>query len=238
MYFPWVGMLEQIKHADVFVHYDDVQFARGFFNRVQIKTRTGTSWLTVPLAGQKRGQLINEVQIDNRADWKRSHIDQLKQAYEGAPFKREMLDVVDAVFCAQHRTLADLAQTSMGALVNYFAPIGADKSFMASSALGIPGSGTQRLIDICIALRATSYLTGHGAKHYLEHQAFEAEGISVSYMAYGCKPYTQMHGEFTPYVSALDLIANRGRDGIAEINGRPEPWREFLHKSTQITTSL
>ena len=38
MYFPWVGMLEQMALADVWVHLDDAQFSKGgFFNRVQIK---------------------------------------------------------------------------------------------------------------------------------------------------------------------------------------------------------
>ena len=39
MFFPWVGMFEQIALADVYVHYDDVQFSKGSFtNRVQLKT--------------------------------------------------------------------------------------------------------------------------------------------------------------------------------------------------------
>ena len=39
MLFPWVGMFEQVALADVFVHYDDVQFSKGSFtNRVQLKT--------------------------------------------------------------------------------------------------------------------------------------------------------------------------------------------------------
>ena len=39
MLFPWVGMFEQIRLADVYVHYTDVQFSKGsFVNRVQIKT--------------------------------------------------------------------------------------------------------------------------------------------------------------------------------------------------------
>lgn len=32
MYFPWIGILEQIKLCDVLVYYNDVQFSRGFFN--------------------------------------------------------------------------------------------------------------------------------------------------------------------------------------------------------------
>ena len=55
MYFPWVGMLEQIRLADVFMHYDDVQLARGFYNRVQVKTAQGARWLTVPLRDKHQG---------------------------------------------------------------------------------------------------------------------------------------------------------------------------------------
>ena len=61
MYFPWAGMLEQMRLADVWVHLDDAQFSKGgFFNRVQIKTDQGTPWLTVPLAESKLGQQLIE----------------------------------------------------------------------------------------------------------------------------------------------------------------------------------
>ncbi|CAB3883612.1 WbqC family protein [Achromobacter ruhlandii] len=228
MYFPWVGMLEQIRLADHFVYYDDVQFARGFFNRVQIKTHTGIRWLTVPLAGMKRGQLINQVRIDYSADWMRSHLDQLKQAYDGAPCRADMLALVEQVLASRYETLADLAQASMDALVRYYPSLAANKPFTTSSRLGVTGASTQRLVDICASVQADHYLTGHGARHYLDHLAFESRGIAVSYMRYGTPPYPQLHGAFTPYVSALDLIANLGADGLAQIGGQPVPWREFL----------
>jgi len=47
MYFPWVGLLEQIRLAEFFVHYDDVQLTRVFTNRVQVKTAQGSKWITV-----------------------------------------------------------------------------------------------------------------------------------------------------------------------------------------------
>ncbi len=50
MLFPWAGMFEQIRLADVYVHYPDVQFSKGSFtNRVQVKTAGGSRWLTLPL---------------------------------------------------------------------------------------------------------------------------------------------------------------------------------------------
>ncbi|MCA9907942.1 MAG: WbqC family protein, partial [Anaerolineae bacterium] len=59
MYFPWAGLLEQIRLADTFVHYDDVQHTRGFYNRVQIKTGNGVRWITVPLRDWHQGQRID-----------------------------------------------------------------------------------------------------------------------------------------------------------------------------------
>ena len=41
--------------------------------------------------------------------------------------------------------------------------------------------------------------------------------------------YPQQHGDFIPYVSALDLIANCGKGGIDYINGDTLPWKEFIN---------
>jgi hypothetical protein len=233
MYFPWVGLLQQIRLCDTFVYYDDVQFARGFFNRVQVKTAQGIRWLTVPLLGWRRGQLINEVRIDHGTDWKRSHRDLLAQAYAHAPFRDDMLALVDEVFARDYSVIGELAQASTEALLRYFPAIAAGKSFLVSSALGVPGHSSQRLIDLCDALGARTYLTGHGARHYLDHEAFERKAVDVAYIDYELDAYPQGHGEFTPYVSALDLIAHCGPAGAAHIRGRPRPWRDFLAEAME-----
>src|SRR5208283_4588627 len=123
-------------------------------------------------------------------------------------------------------SLAELSKASTMALIDYFG-LRHDKKFYDSSALKTPGTSTQRLIDLCLHLNAKSYLTGHGAKHYLEHERFETLGIDVNYINYGLKEYTQVNGTFTPYVTALDLVANCGKEGSAFITGLSVPWRVF-----------
>lgn len=231
MYFPWVGMLQQIRLCDTFAYYDDVQFSRGgFVNRVQIKTQEGIRWLTVPLLNFHLGQLINEVRIDNTKGWKRSHRDQLQQAYATAPFRKDLFDLVDEVFSRDYEFIGGLASASTDALVGYFSEIGVGKRFLASSAMGVSGSSSQRVIDICAALNAKTYLTGHGARNYLDHEGFEGRGIAVVYIDYELDEYPQLHDEFTPYVSALDLVANCGRAGLKHIRGKPENWRSFIKR--------
>lgn len=238
MYFPWVGQLQQVKMCDVFVFYDDVQFARGFFNRVQIKTRQGVRWLTVPLMQWRRGQLICEVEVDNSQDWKRSHRDQLKQAYIDAPFFADMIALVDEIFSRDYAVIGELAEASITAMIGYYSEIAAGTRFVRSSELGIPGGSSRRLIDICTHLGGTQYLTGHGARNYLDHSAFENEGVVVEYIDYELSVYPQLHGDFTPYVSTLDMIANCGRSGTDLIRGRPVYWREFIAHPVKVKSDV
>jgi WbqC-like protein family len=229
MYFPWVGLLEQVRLADVFVHYDDVQLTRGFYNRVQVKTASGSRWITVPLRDHHRGQLIHEVLVDDRVDWRSQHRDVLRQALKSAPFVSEMLALVDEVFNQKATTLSEVSCASMLALARYFG-LDARTRFESSVGLNLPGRSSQRLCDIVRHLGGTQYITGHGALQYLDHALFERAGIGVRYMDYQRRPYPQCHGEFTPYVTALDLVAQMGREGARLIVSESVDWRSFTHE--------
>ncbi len=228
MFFPWVGMYEQIRLAEVYVNYADVQFSKGSFtNRVQIKTAAGSKWLTLPLADLRLGQRIDEVRIDNRKDWRQSHRDLLRQSYRDAPFCADMLVLVDEVYGRPSDSLAEITQASLMAGCRYFG-LEAGKTFLDVRDMGIGGESSQRVFDVVRKLQGTCYITGHGARHYLDHALFERAGISVEYMNYRKLPYPQLHGAFTPFVSILDLIANEGRAGLARIVSPSVDWREFL----------
>lgn len=227
MFFPWVGLFEQIRLTDLYVHYDDVQFSKGsFVNRVQIKTNKGTQWLTVPLKNLTLGQEIREVQLSQKK-WRASHLAFLCQSYSKAPYKNEMLNLVEQVYNNNYTNISELAIASLKAVCSYFG-IGNPKNFLYSSQLGIKGKSTQRVLEIVKYLKGTIYVTGHGARNYLDHELFEREGVTVEYMDYQKNAYPQLHGVFTPYVSILDLIANMGKEGDKVISSTTINWREFL----------
>lgn len=230
MYFPWVGMFEQIALADVFVFYTDVQFSKGSFtNRVQIKTEAGSRWMTVPLRDLKLGQRIDEVAVRPARDWKPLHLAMLSEALGDAPYFQEMQELVRQLPDPEPETIAEVSSASMLTICRYF---GLDEkvAFVGIDELGIDGKGSGRVLDIVKALGGTRYITGHGARKYLDHQAFEAAGIDVGYMDYKCTPYPQFYGPFTPYVSILDLIAHCGQAGVTYIHSIAKPWRSFINE--------
>ena len=236
MLFPWVGMLEQIRLADVFVHYDDVPFSKGSFtNRVQAKTAGGPRWLTIPLQDLRLGQLIRDVRTAEAEGWRARHLALLEQAYRGAAHQAEMLAMVRRVYDLQTDLLAEIVMASMRELWAYFDL--APASVFVSSALGVPGKGSPRVLALVRHLGGTVYVTGHGGRAYLEHESFEAAGIDVQYMDYARTPYPQLHGPFTASVSALDLVANLGREGRRVIASGTVPWRQLCPGAMDAGTS-
>jgi hypothetical protein len=228
MFFPWVGMFEQIRLADVYVHYADVQFSKGsFVNRVQIKTIGGIKWLTVPLKRKSLRQRIDEVEIDDSTDWRRDHFRLLSQAYAKSPYCNEMLKVVRRVYDGKFKTIDELAINSMEVVVKYF-NLAENTRFLNSRTMNIGGSNSQRVLDIVRAVDGNIYITGHGGKNYLDHESFETNGVRVEYMDYQKTFYPQLHGEFTPYVSILDLIANVAIAGKKHIHSGSNYWKNSI----------
>lgn len=226
MYFPWVGYLEQIQHADVFVHYDDVQFRKNsVYNRVRVKTAQGPVWMTAPVKRAGRARIDTAEVLDS--GWRQRHLRLLEQSLARAPHRDDALELATSVLDLPTASLAELCIASIRALATYF---GLEARFERSSRLefspmGNAAPATARLIGLCESLGATRYLTGHGARDYLDHEAFEREGVEVHYMDYARRPYPQRHGAFDPHVSALDLVAHRGREGRDVMVSTTRPWR-------------
>jgi hypothetical protein len=226
MLFPWVGLFEQIRLAEVYVHYDDVQFSKGgFINRVQIKTERGFKWLTVPLSNLHLGQRINEIQICDQKPWRVSHLSFLYQTYFHAEYREEMLGLVRELYSIHHTLLSDLLIDSIRLICEYF-KLDVGRRFYRSSKLSIPGENSERVFNLVRYFSGQRYVSGLGGKNYLEHEFFDSSGIRIEYMIYRKKPYPQMYGEFSPYVSILDLIANVGKNGRDYLCSEAMYWRE------------
>ena len=232
MFLPWIGLFDQMRLADVFVHYDDVQMPQGrsFTARVQLATPEGTRWLTAPIDRAASGKAINETMLQADDDWRRKHLEGLRHAYARAPNFAAMFDLAREVYAAPTTNLAAFNMTALECIAKR---IGLNPTWRRSSALDIPGSGTQRLVDLSARFDADTYLTGHGAANYMDHDAFEARGMDVAYMTYGAKPWPQIMPEFTPYVTIFDLLASVPFDEAREhMTSTMTPWRDF-HKTKE-----
>lgn len=233
MYFPWFGLFEQLRLADVYVHYDDVQLARGFYSRVQVKTPRGTQMISVPLKNKHRGQKINESAINYEVDWVSHHRAVLINSYRRTKHLDDAISVFDLVTQKEPAVLSDLGRDSIVAIADYLG-LTDGCTFRSSSLLGVQGSSSERLLNICKALGAQTYITGHGALKYLDHELFESSHVNVRYMEYSIREYEQVFPPFTPYVTALDIIAHQGRSASDFLNSSTVDWKTALERSFEL----
>ena len=236
MLMPWRGMFEQIRLADRFVFYDDVQLplgggrGRGFITRVQVKTPRGVEWLSLPVARAGEGvQRICDARFAHQ-DWRAQHLGKLDQAYRSAPHYRwAEASVIGPVYALQTESVSEFCVHSMrviaGALGVPFEPL-------FSSAMGIGElDASVRVLEFCRRLGATEYVTGLGAMDYIDYELFESAGVRICYMDYALSPYPQLHGEFTPFVSIIDLLCNVGPGASSQLGSRAVYWRDWPHFS-------
>jgi len=232
MFLPWRGMFEQIRLCRQFVFYDDVQLplgggrGRGFTTRVQIKTAKGVDWLTLPVIRAAKGkQLINEAEFAHM-NWKQEHLSKIAQAYKAAPYFELIYEtVVKPIYAIETESLVEFCMQSTSLLC---AKLSLKPEKYVSSRLPVPrdAGASQRVLDICEHLGATEYISGLGAMNYIDYGLFEEAGVRVCYMDYQLPPYPQLHGDFTPYVSIIDMLFNLGSESIAaELGSECTYWK-------------
>lgn len=225
MYLPWPGFVSQLALADVLIWLDDAQFSRGSFtNRVQIRTAFGDKWLSIPLIGKGFGVQIVGLQAAQPA-WARSHHELARQALNGTPFLPDALSILAAISGP-----ASLCDTLIASSELCLSACGKPcPTTQRSSEMDVTGRSWRRVLDLVHAVGGTRYLTGHGAANYLDHAAFEAEGVTIDYMGYDFAPWPQAHGAFSPYVTSLELIAHVApQDRQRHLSTKTIPWRDFL----------
>lgn len=218
-FLPWLGFFDQMASSDHFVFYDDVQFDKhGWRNRNRIKTASGVAWLTVPIRHTGlHGQTILDTEIDNSRDWARKMIASVRQAYARARHCSPYVDELAETLSAKPHRLIDLNLKVTELMARW---LGVSTPILRSSELGIAGGQTDRLVSICRHLGANTYLSGNAAQDYLQEDLFRAAGISVVWQNYVHPIYPQLHGEFVPYLSAIDLILNLGPEAPSVLRGK------------------
>ena len=214
-YLPWLGFFEQMNKSDVFVIYDDVQYDKeGWRNRNRIKTANSIQWLTVPVLFSLSDYLpINEVRIDNKTNWRKKHLLSIRQNYSKALFFEKYIDIFEEAYSKEWEYLIDI---DMYLILKLAECLGMkDKKIIRSSTLDITGNRIERLVRICKMFMADIFYEGVSGRRYIDEGSFVENGIKVEFQDYKHPVYHQLHGNFVPYLSVIDLLFNHGVDSFA-----------------------
>jgi hypothetical protein len=90
--------------------------------------------------------------------------------------------------------------------------LGINTPIRMSSEFAVTTASTQRIIDLCKATKADTYLSGAGGRDYMDTGLFAAHNLGLEFQQFTHPQYPQQHGAFEPYLSIIDLLFNCGPD--------------------------
>lgn len=225
-FLPWLGWWDKLVRADVFVVLDDVQFPKKggtWMNRVQMLIGGEARWVTMPVDRAYTGTRgVREMRIDDSKPWRENVLTTVRSSYARAPFFDDVLPVLEQSLTAETHLVAEFNERAIALLADR---LGLDTSkAVRQSELGVSGSGTELLVDLCRAVGGDTYLSGDGSDGYLERDAFAAAGLVLTFQEFRSPRYPQPVAEHVAGLSLIDAAMNCGWRGAAELlepGGRP-----------------
>lgn len=211
-YIPWLGLFHKILVTDKIVLLDHVQYAdKDMQNRNYIKTHQGRLLLSVPVILPHYDTPANQIKIDNSKNWRKKHCRSIEMSYRKAKYFDQYIDYFNKLYQKEWEYLVDL---NIEVIKFIATELKLNLEFIRSSELDIKAQKNEQLVEICKKVKADAFLSGSfAAKAYLDHDIFPENNIKLYVHDFKHPEYPQLNGEFTPCLSAVDLLFNCGSEG-------------------------
>ncbi|TLU81981.1 MAG: WbqC family protein [Chlorobium sp.] len=228
VYLPWLGLFHKIALADCFCVFDIAQYqTKDFNNRNKIKTNTGPIWLSVPVESNNHYEKkLSDIKIVNNG-WNRKHFKSIDLAYRKAPYYTHYIGELENILAIKKYTY--LADLNFATLEFGLKSLGINVPIVTASKYDFKGAKSDLVLDMCKTLNANDYIFGAQGINYADISSFHRSGIAPHFQDYKHPVYPQLHGEFEPYMSIIDLLFNVGPESLNEVmSGNIETVTSFL----------
>lgn len=208
VYMPWLGLFHKIFLADMFCMFDIAQYqTKDYNNRNKIKTNVGELWLTVPVESKDHyNKKICDIRIINNG-WNKKHLKSIYLAYKKAPYFEVYMDQLQSILNRKYDFLKDL---NFDILIFMLNNLGINIPIVKATDYDFQGTKSDLVLDMCLKLGANKYIFGSQGRNYADIPSFNSKGVEIYFQDYQHPFYEQLHGNFIPFMSTIDLLFNEG----------------------------
>ncbi len=187
---------------------DDVQYDKRWTNRNRIMATNGWTWLTVPINKDHKFLPNMLVEINNEMPWKEHHWKKIYQSYAKTKYFHLYKDYIENLYKKEWTFLFDLDIETTKKTIDW---LGLKIEIIRGSELHVKGESTERLVNVCKAIGADTYVAGRDSKKYMDEKLFHKNNLKVEYQDYIPIKYPQRFTDvFVPDLSIIDMITNAG----------------------------
>lgn len=219
-YFPWLGYLDKMAKADEFIILDEVQLTDSspMVRNKFLELNGEAKLLSVSI--EKKGYQEKPTKDIKLCNWHKiasKHRKFIEQNYRRTKGFDDVMPRVTQLFEEPYDSLLELDMATIDLLRAFYA---IDGSLVMQSSLSYraDSKNTFLVFDLCASSGADTYLSGRGAKAYMDEKLFQDNGIQVVYQEFQYPQYAQYKQEdFIPNLSALDMVFQCGIEEAREV---------------------
>jgi hypothetical protein len=215
--FPWAGFFHKMSLCDTFVLLDTVQFEKNNFqNRNKILSNGLARWITIPVQKHSLDTCIKDIQIDwEHGRLTKKHLATIEQNYSKCDYFEIIYCFLVSLYEKKHVSLSDFTTEFILWMANV---LEIRTNIVKASSMSLSGSasgGTEVTLEICKKLYADTYISGSGAREYLDVSAYSKEHMAVYFQDFHHPVYFQKNSqEFVSHLSSIDIYANHGKESL------------------------
>jgi WbqC-like protein family len=207
-FLPYIGYFQLINAVDVFVVYDNIQFSKkGWFHRNRMLQNGADTYFTLPLKSDSDYLDVNQRFLaDSWATNEREKmLRKFKENYRKAPFLAANWPIIEDILSFENNNLFEFNLYSLKKTCDL---LGIKTEIKISSAVDIDHSlkGQEKVLAICTALKADSYINPIGGMELYDNQTFESKNIRLAFLKARLPIYPQFTNDFVPALSILDAL--------------------------------
>jgi len=217
-FMPYIGYWQLLAMVDVFVLYDNIQYTKkGWVNRNRFLQNGKDALFTIPL--KKDSDLLDVVKRSVADDFDRDKLlNQLDASYRKAPFFNTTFPLIASIIRAEHRNLFDYIHQSIRVTADF---LNIKTPIVISSSIAIDHSlrGENKVIAICKAMGAGTYINAIGGQELYSKDAFATHGVTLEFVKTRPIGYQQGAGAFVANLSIIDVMMFNSKEAIRAMLG-------------------
>jgi len=213
--FPYIGYFQLINSVDAFVIYDNIQFSKkGWINRNRILVNGADAYITLPL--KKDSDYLDVVERQLSDDWpleRKKLLNRITESYRKAPQFAAVYPLIEQIVMHEEKNLFRYILNSLQ-LLNSYLEIGTPLVISSSVEIDHSLKAEKKVIALCQALKADTYINPIGGVELYDKAGFKAEGIELQFLKANAVPYPQLKNEFVPFLSIIDVMMFNDRESL------------------------
>lgn len=212
---PYIGYFQLIKSADVFVIYDNIKYTKkGWINRNRLLANGAAATFSIPIKKDSDHLDVRERFVAEDFD-RQKLLNRIKGAYGKAPCFGEAIPVVERALLCDAQNLFEYVHQSVQEICRY---LGITTEIVRSSGIEIDHSlrSQDKVIEICKALQATTYINPIGGQELYAKHAFRDQGIELQFLQPNNIVYPQLGNSFVEFLSIIDVMMFNARETISD----------------------